>query len=366
MGNCGTLCFSSRDSEYDPRRYEHRITPGNPYEYHPNHNSPHRQQSAAYNRNNEPEDLNVDQLPIRGSESDTQLSKALSQKSINKEKSNTLVEENERDRIKNDIRKEMAIEIGETIPDLYKNIEHLREGLRRNGLETCRLIIGLDFTSSNRDTGKYTFGGKNLHAVEPGKKNFYQQVMEILGETLGTFSVDGHVAAYYFGDLETHDVKVQAINIDQNGNEECSSITQLLERYTEIIPHVKLAGPTSFVPIIKKAIEIVKKRKEFHILVIIGDGAVTNLQENVDIVVEASKYPLSIVMVGVGDGDIPRYPDDPWFGMKQLDDAVKGRNFDNFQFVQYETDITAEEFVKNCLMEIPVQFKQCKELNYHV
>lgn len=47
-----------------------------------------------------------------------------------------------------------------------------------------------------------------------------------------------------------------------------------LRRYKEVAPHVKLAGPTSFAPIIHQALRLVAENGHYHILVIIADGQV--------------------------------------------------------------------------------------------
>lgn len=64
-------------------------------------------------------------------------------------------------------------------------------------------------------------------------------------------------------------------HIPRNAFHRIARHREVLDRYTEITPHVQLAGPTSFAPIIYEAISIVRQSKEYHILVIVADGQVT-------------------------------------------------------------------------------------------
>jgi E3 ubiquitin-protein ligase RGLG len=131
----------------------------------------------------------------------------------------------------------------------------------------------------------------------------------------------------------THDYNVFSFHPD---NTPCHGFEEVLACYRKIVPHLRLSGPTSFAPIVEAAVDIVDRSGgQYHVLVIVADGQVTRSvdtgdgdlspqeKRTVDSIVMASSYPLSIVLVGVGDG--------PWDDMRRFDDKLPARDFDNFQ-----------------------------------
>lgn len=246
-----------------------------------------------------------------------------------------------------------------SIEDHFHSFSEVSNACKRAGLEKCGLIIGIDFTASNEWQGRKTFSSQCLHKVIPGKiYNPYQKVISIIGQTLEPFDDDNLIPAYGFGDTATNDEDTFCF-LD-NGNA-CKGFSEVLEKYNDYATKLSFSGPTSFEPIISKSIEIVKSRKSFHILIIIADGQVNEESKTIQAIVEASNYPLSIVVVGVGDG--------PWDMMEDYDNFLPNRKFDNFQFVNYHS-VTSK--VKNpdanlalhAMMEIPHQYRIVKALEY--
>lgn len=317
-----------------------------------------------------------------------------------------------------------SISLFKSIGDHFASFEQVQSALREAGMESSNLIIGIDYTRSNEESGIETFGGNCLHLITPESiseielfdqqqqqqqqsvassppslppkyenlypnpvaadstgsffsstiasipntttastthLNPYQQVIKILCSTLEKFDDDGLIPVFGFGDAKTTNHSVFPFYRDGHS---CNGFQGVLKRYNEITPTIKLSGPTNFAPIINRAIKVQQQNgNQFTILIIITDGMVTNVEETRRAIVEATNHPLSIVVVGVGDG--------PFDLMKEFDDELPERRFDNFQFVYFNEVMTMNggnenpevAFAVACLMEIPEQYKAIRKLN---
>ena len=162
-----------------------------------------------------------------------------------------------------------------------------------------------------------------------GPENPYMAALRLLAPCSEDLDDDSSIPCYGFGDTRTGRRSVFSFFRD---NETANSLESLVARYKEIARVVDMSGPTTFAPLIHQAMRDVHKGgMKFHMLLILADGQVSNecLDDTKSAIVAASKFPISIVMVGIGDG--------PWDEMKTFDDSITEREWDNFQFVEFNT-----------------------------
>ncbi|CAN6167189.1 unnamed protein product, partial [Urochloa humidicola] len=218
--------------------------------------------------------------------------------------------------------------------------------------------------------GEHSFSGCSLHAIGH-TPNPYEETISIVGQTLSAFDKNDFVHCFGFGDEATRDKDVFCFYPDERP---CNGFKEAVERYKDLLPHLNLAGPTSFAPLIEMAMTIVDQSGgQHHVLLIISDGQVAHIDtesgqmriqdhKTFDAIANASKCPLSIVLVGVGDG--------PWNMMMEFDNHIPARDFDNFQFVNF-SEIMSKNSTQSgkeaalalaALSKLPQQYKSAMEL----
>lgn len=86
----------------------------------------------------------------------------------------------------------------------------------------------------------------------------------------------------------------------------CAGIQEILTHYRQCLAAVTLFGPTNFSPIINNTISIAsqfKDGKHYFVLLIITDGIISDMHHTKNAIINASQFPISIIIVGVGNAD---------------------------------------------------------------
>ncbi len=257
----------------------------------------------------------------------------------------------------------LARDIKSLIKNYYKTYEDLEAGLRKAGVESMQMVVGIDFSKSNEWTGEKSYH-KALHDTRGGETP-YGKALRIMSRIVHKFDDDDIYPVYRFGCANTKDKSVLPLLYPDQEDPHFEGFDAVKKAYEYIAPQIEMSGPTTFAPMIKQAIEISKECcNQYMILVLLTDGDVSDMDADVKALQEASNYPLSVVAVGLGDG--------PFDKMRVFDDDIRGRKFDNFQFVNFtEIEMKAgkcenpELVLATAMMqEVPSQFSFIKKLGY--
>eukprot|EP00250_Pteridium_aquilinum_P002224 c12414_g1_i1 orf=138-1862(+) len=216
-------------------------------------------------------------------------------------------------------------------------------------------LVAVDFTASNGNP----FDPDSLHFIDPsGRPNAYQAAISSIGEVLEYYDSDKRFTVWGFGGRPNQSQPVShCFNLNRY-SQEVVGVRGILEAYSEALRYVRLGGPTIFGPVINQAASLASQvmARKYCVLLILTDGVITDLQESVNALVNASGLPLSILIVGIGGAN---------FTEMEFLDADKGRlqssdkRFavrDIVQFVPLRDSTGPVSLARMLLAELPTQF----------
>ncbi|KAG6611232.1 copine-like protein [Phytophthora cinnamomi] len=238
----------------------------------------------------------------------------------------------------------------------------------RGGCEVS-LIVGIDYTASNgspSDPSSLHYTGASYQ----GQLNDYQAAISATGAILEPYDSDKRFPVYGFGGLVNGAVNhCFPLTFDPT-QPEVEGINGIMSAYSNSFQFVQLHGPTLFAPLVHQAAAIARTfsapseqggggNLKYFVLLIITDGAIMDMQQTIDELVQASTLPLSIVIVAVGNADFT--------AMNALDSddklLVDSRRIqaarDIVQFVPFnQFRRNPARLAKETLAEIPTQLLQ--------
>jgi hypothetical protein len=137
----------------------------------------------------------------------------------------------------------------------------------------------------------------------------------------------------------------------------------LMVLYQKALANVELSGPTYFGQLIEESCKLAASFKQegsntYTTLLIITDGEIHDMDRTVDLIVQASNLPLSIIIVGVGNADFSNMSrldgDNGLYSSKGVAATRDIVQFVPFRDVQMSGDLLAKEL----LAELPGQVVQ--------
>lgn len=156
------------------------------------------------------------------------------------------------------------------------------------------ISIAIDFTASNeRQTSPYS-----RHYI---KDEYNEYEKAILNCDLFPQYSDGLFSVYGFGANGSGNVSCFSLN--ERTNPDIHTLDNIINVYRNKLPKLELAYPSDLSPLIEKCLERITEENDktyYHILFIIMDGGVDDIEQTVESLVKASSMPLSVVIVGIG------------------------------------------------------------------
>jgi len=220
------------------------------------------------------------------------------------------------------------------------------------------MIVGIDFTGSNgTPTSTYSL---HYFGANPSP---YAQAIQAVGSILADYDQDKRFPLYGYGG-SYHGSTSHCFPLNDNKKDpEVSGIDGVISTYRNALSRFSLSGPTYFAPVIREACHNIREdlakpgAPKYYVLLIITDGAIDDMSDTKDAIVDAANnLPLSIVIVGVGDGNFGCMEELDGDDVRLCDRKGVGAERDIVQFVPFRDFASnPERLAQETLAEIPEQ-----------
>ncbi len=238
----------------------------------------------------------------------------------------------------------------------YTFLDYLRGGLQ------IGLSIGIDFTGSNGHPKDEV----SLHNISRPGGNYYEKAIRSCGDIVAYYDYDNVFPVFGYGAvLPGQSGTNHCFNLNFSNSPDILSIDGVLQTYRGVLEKLNFSGPTYFSPLIWNIIRMIKQgasntnnmnTNSYHILLILTDGIINDMDNTIDALVEGSFLPLSVIIVGIGKNDFSNMnvldaDDEPLYdknGRKAARDLVQF-----VPFYQFEND--GRKLAEEVLEEVPGQ-----------
>uniref|UniRef100_A0A672T175 Copine-1-like n=1 Tax=Sinocyclocheilus grahami TaxID=75366 RepID=A0A672T175_SINGR len=237
----------------------------------------------------------------------------------------------------------------------YSFLDYVMGGCQIN------FTVGIDFTGSNGDPRS----PDSLHYLSPNGVNQYLSAIWSVGQVVQDYDTDKLFPAFGFGAQVPPNFQVShefPLNFNAN-SPYCQGVQGIVDAYRMVLPQIRLYGPTNFSPIINHVARIAAEAAQqtnaaqYCVLLIITDGEITDLDQTRQSIVNSSKLPMSIIIVGVGEADFKamEFLDGDNGVLKSLTGEPVARDIVQFVPLKQFASAPKEALAQSVLAEVPNQ-----------
>ena len=238
----------------------------------------------------------------------------------------------------------------------YSFVDYLKAGIE------IGLSVAIDFTGSNGNPNDPT----SLHYINGQQPNQYERAITACGNIVAYYDYDQLFPCFGFG-AKINNQLIQIFNLNFKQDPNIQYIQGIIDAYHNAMRIVQLWGPTNFAPIIRNVNQIIKNsnnKLKYHILMILTDGMIDDIDNTIEELVEGSFLPLSVIIIGIGNADFSNMvqldaDDHPLINSRGV---IAARDLVQFvPFLKYEKN--HELLTDEVLAEIPRQLIEYYEQN---